>query len=80
MSEILDPILTLILNYGYPIIALCVIGAYLGMPIPTNAILAAAGSFSVDGSLNFFVLISLVAVVAIAGDLIGYFLGRKLGF
>ena len=79
MSELLNPILTLILNYGYPIIVACVIGAYLGMPIPTDAILLAAGSFSVDGSLNIFVLIPLVAIAAIAGDILGYFLGRKFG-
>lgn len=80
MSEILNPILTLVLNYGYPIIVCCIIAAYFGLPIPTNAILLAAGSFSVDGTLNIFILILLAALTAITGDLFGYYLGKKIGF
>lgn len=80
MSEILDPILTLILNYGYPIIVTCIICSYFGIPIPTDAVLLAAGSFSVDGSLNIFILIPIIALTAIIGDLFGYFLGRKFGY
>lgn len=80
MSEILDPLLTLVLNYGYPIVVCCVLAAYFGIPIPTDAILLAAGSFSVDGTLNIFILIPLVAIAAIIGDLFGYYLGKKFGF
>ena len=79
MNEILNPILTLVLNYGYPIIVCCIIAAYLGLPVPTNAILLAAGSFTVDGSLNIFLLILLATVTAIMGDLFGYYLGKKFG-
>jgi membrane protein DedA with SNARE-associated domain len=80
MSEILDPILTLVLNYGYPIIVGCVIAAYFGVPIPTDAILLAAGSFSTDGALNIFLLIPIVALTAIIGDYFGYYLGKKFGY
>lgn len=80
MSELLDPILTLILNYGYPIVAMCVLCSYIGIPIPTDAILLAAGSFSVDGTLNIFLLIPMVAFLAIIGDLFGYFLGKQFGY
>ncbi len=79
MSEILDPILTLVLNYGYPIIICCVIAAYLGLPVPTNAILLAAGSFSADGTLDIFILVFFVALTAIIGDVFGYYLGKKIG-
>lgn len=80
MDALLDPILTLILNNGYPIVAACVLCAYFGIPIPTDAILLAAGSFSVDGTLNIFILIPIVAITAIIGDLFGYFLGKKFGY
>ncbi len=80
MTFILSFLLTLILNYGYPIIVLCVLLAYLGIPIPTNAIVVAAGSFSVNGSLHIFILLPLIAFTAIIGDLFGYYLGRRFGY
>jgi membrane protein DedA with SNARE-associated domain len=79
MTQLLDPLLTLLLNYGYPVVAFCVICGYIGIPIPSDAILLAAGSFTVDGTLNIFILIPLVVVTALAGDLMGYILGNKFG-
>jgi membrane-associated protein len=80
MTQLLDPILTLILNYGYPIVALCVLCGYTGIPIPSDAILMAAGSFTVDGTLNVLILFPLVIITALLGDLIGYLIGWKLGY
>ena len=48
MTELLNILLTMLLNYGYPVVFMCILFAYLGLPIPTNAILLAAGAFSVD--------------------------------
>ncbi len=79
MSQFLDPLLTLVLNYGYPIICLSIMCGYLGIPIPADALLLAAGSFSSAGVLNLFILIPVVVITAITGDLIGYFLGYRFG-
>ncbi len=80
MTELLNILLTMLLNYGYPVVFMCIIFAYLGLPIPTNAILLAAGAFSVDGTLNIFILIPAVAFIAIIGDVLGYYLGHKFGY
>lgn len=79
MTQLLDPLLTLLLNYGYPVVALCVILGYTGIPIPSDAILLAAGSFTVDGTLNAFILFPLVVVTALLGDSFGYLIGNKFG-
>ncbi|CAN5205488.1 DedA family protein [soil metagenome] len=80
MDQLLNSLLTLILVYGYPIIIFIIITAYLGLPISLNAVLLAAGSFTVDGNLNIFILIPLVAVTAVIGDLFGYYLGKRFGY
>jgi len=80
MTQLLNILLTLLINYGYPVIFLCIIFAYLGLPIPTNAILLASGAFSVDGTLNIFILIPFVAFIAIIGDVFGYYLGQRFGY
>ncbi len=79
MTQLLDPLLTLLLNYGYPVVAFCVLCGYIGIPIPSDAILLAAGSFTVDGTLNIFILVPLVIVTALIGDIAGFVLGNKFG-
>lgn len=79
MTQFLDPLLTLLLNYGYPVVALCVICGYAGIPIPSDAILLAAGSFTVDGSLNAWILFPLVVLTALIGDCLGFLVGSKFG-
>lgn len=79
MNQLLTPLLTLVLVYGYPIIAILILASYLAIPIPLGAILLAAGSFTADGTLNFYVLIIVITGTAIAGDIAGYFLAKKYG-
>ena len=77
MTALLDPLLTLIINYGYPVVALCILCGYAGIPVPSDAIIMAAGSFTVDGTLNLFILIPVVILTALFGDIIGYMIGNK---
>lgn len=79
MNQLLAPLLTLVLVYGYPIIAVLILASYLAIPIPLGAILLAAGSFTADGTLNFYLLIAVITVTAVAGDIIGYYLAKKYG-
>ena len=80
MNDLLTPVLTLILNYGYPIIVGVIFIGYLGIPISLNAVLLAAGAFSSDGTtLSIFVLIPLVTFSALLGDLFNYTLGKYFG-
>lgn len=79
MNHIVTALLSLILQYGYPIIFVVVLGGELGIPVPVSTLLLAAGSFTVDNTLNIFLLIPLVTVTAILGDSIGYFFGKRFG-
>jgi len=80
MLDILGSLLTLILNYGYPIIFVTILIGYMGVPISLNAILLASGAFAVDGTLNIYILIPYVAFCALLGDLFNYYLGKKFGY
>lgn len=79
MTIVLNFLLTNILVYGYPIIVIMIVGSEIGLPLPTGTLLIAAGSFSSSGSLNFYILVLIATVTSIIGDLIGYYVGKKLG-
>lgn len=79
MNELLTPLLTLVLVYGYPIIAAIVLVSYLSIPIPLGAILLAAGSLTSDGTLNYYLLILVISGTAIFGDIVGYFIAKRFG-
>jgi membrane-associated protein len=77
MSTILPTLLTLVLSFGYPLIALIIFIGYLGLPIPATTLLLALGSFSASGNLNISILIPLIAVTALCGDILGYYIGKR---
>ncbi len=79
MTEILNTLLNLVALYGYPVVALTVFIGYLGIPVPSEGVLMAAGALTLDGGLNFYFLIFMVSSIAISGDILAYYLGRKYG-
>src|SRR5688572_28589071 len=79
MAEILNPLLTLLLAYGYPILVMIIIGGYIGLPLPASVCLVAAGAFAQNGTLSIYVLLPLVTITAVTGDVIEYLFGRKYG-
>ncbi len=79
MNTILPPLLTLILAYGYPLVAGIIFIGYLGLPIPATTLLLAIGSFSASGNLNIFILIPLITATSLCGDMLGYYVGKRFG-
>lgn len=79
MTSLLHYLLTLVLLYEYPIVAVVVFLSYLGLPMPASTILLAAGSFCASGNLNIYILILLVTFVALLGDIVDYYIGYKVG-
>jgi len=54
-------------------------GLFAGFFLPGDSLLVTAGVFAATGSLNIVELMILVPLCAIAGDQMGYWIGRKAG-
>jgi membrane-associated protein len=54
-------------------------GMFVGFFLPGDSLLVTAGVFAGAGHMRLAELLSLVTLCAIAGDQLGYFIGRKTG-
>src|SRR6202453_2011526 len=54
-------------------------GMFVGFFLPGDSLLVTAGVFAGAGKLHLAWLLSLVTLCAIAGDQLGYFIGREAG-
>jgi membrane-associated protein len=54
-------------------------GFFVGFFLPGDSLLVTAGVFAASGQLRISTLLLLVPLCAIAGDQIGYWIGRKAG-
>jgi membrane-associated protein len=64
---------------GYPALALLVGAESLGVPVPGETALIAAGVLARAGHMQIELVIAVAAAAAIVGDNIGYALGRRYG-
>jgi len=76
MTQLLGFLLTLLVTYGYTTIALVIFLSGFGLPLPATAIILAAGSFTVDGTLDFWSVVLLITFTASFGDLMSYLVAR----
>jgi len=84
LAQLYDPkgLQTLIEWGGTGLVCLIVFvetGMFVGFFLPGDSLLVTAGVFAAAGNLKIGMLLSLVTVCAIAGDQLGYFIGRKAG-
>lgn len=79
MDSLLNEILTLVLAYGYPIVAVTVLASSIGVPLPMTPILVVSGSLAAMEDLNLVSLVVLVTGCSVAGDSVGYHLGTRVG-
>jgi membrane-associated protein len=54
-------------------------GLFVGFFLPGDSLLVTAGIFAAAGHLDLGLLLSLVSLCAIAGDQLGYWIGRQAG-
>jgi membrane-associated protein len=54
-------------------------GLFVGFFLPGDSLLVTAGVLASTGALSLFWMLSLVTLCAIAGDQLGYVIGRKAG-
>ena len=69
----------LISHWGYPAIFSVVLLGNLGLPVPEETILGLAGFLVWRGKLRLPLVLAVGIVSAIAGDNLGYWIGRRYG-
>jgi membrane protein DedA with SNARE-associated domain len=74
-----DDILSALLIYGYPALALTLFLGALGAPVPTGLATTLAGSLAVRGDLDWLVAAAIAIVASSIGDIVAYGIGRGLG-
>lgn len=79
MSGLLPYLLIWLQQYGYPILWLAVFISAAGIPLPTSLVLLAAGAFAALGDFSLAILIPVSITAFVAGDNLGYLLGRLWG-
>jgi membrane-associated protein len=74
-----DAILTGLLVYGYPVLALTLFLGAIGLPLPDGIATAIAGSLAAQGRMDWLWAGVIVVVASLLGDMVGYGLGRLIG-
>jgi len=72
-------LLSALLVYGYPALAVTLLLGALGLPVPTGLATTLAGSLIARGHMNWLIAAVLAVTASVIGDAIGYGIGRGLG-
>ncbi|GAC1568103.1 MAG: hypothetical protein NVS3B14_16220 [Ktedonobacteraceae bacterium] len=79
MSVFLSTLLNNVQQYGYPALWVSIFIAAVGIPLPIALVLLAAGAFAALGEFNLVLLTAISLSASVAGDNIGYMIGRLWG-
>jgi membrane protein DedA with SNARE-associated domain len=73
-----DRILSALLIYGYPALALTLLLGAIGLPLPIGVATVLAGSLAALGTLRWEWAAAIAVVASLAGDIIAYGIGRAV--
>ena len=79
MSAFLPLLISWLQEYGYPALWLTIFCAAIGLPLPIGFVLLGAGAFAALGDFNLALLIFISISASVAGDTVGYWIGRSFG-
>jgi membrane protein DedA with SNARE-associated domain len=71
-----DQVLAALAHYGSPALFVVVLIAAMGAPLPVTLLLIVTGSLVAQGTMNLWPAIAIASVGSVAGDQIGYLIGR----
>ncbi len=66
-------------SYGLPLLGLVVGISCLGAPLPASIVMMLMGAFATAGDFTLWIVVVVALASAIAGDQVGYMLGRLAG-
>lgn len=76
----MDSVLPLLIQYGYPLLALIVFLEAIGLPVPAAPVLLAVGAASAKGLLDPWLCLSIALASMLSADIILFMLGRWTGW
>jgi len=79
LNGLSDTLLAGLLLYGYPALAAVLILGSIGVPLPDGLVTAAAGSLIAQQHMSWAAAGAVAVGATVAGDMVGYYLGRFLG-
>jgi membrane protein DedA with SNARE-associated domain len=65
--------------YGYAVVFGTVLAEQIGLPVPSEPVLLAAGGLVGNGQLRLVFVLALASVASLIGDTVWYWLGRTSG-
>lgn len=71
-----EQVLAALARYGLPALFAIVAIAAVGLPLPVTLLLIVTGSLAAQGATNVWLAIAIAAVGSVAGDQMGYAVGR----
>jgi membrane-associated protein len=74
-----ETLLAALPSYGLSLLALVVAVSCLGAPLPASIVMMLMGALAAAGDFTLWIVISVALVSAVAGDQLGYILGRFAG-
>ncbi len=74
-----DIVLSLVPQYGLYIVALTVLLATLGIPLPSSVVMVTSGGLAATGDLVLSNLLVVAFIAFVLGDQLAYFIGLKAG-
>lgn len=74
-----DSVVSAVLAYGYPALALSLFLGALGVPLPSGLSMVVAGSLAAHGQMRWELLAAIATAASVTGDVTGYGIGRVHG-
>lgn len=74
-----DDVVSAVLVYGYPALALTLALGALGLPLPSGLSMIVVGALASEGEMSLLLLAGIATAASVLGDLAGYGLGRRFG-
>ena len=78
-NQFIDNVLSALLRFGYPALALILFFGALGLPLPNGLSAVIAGSLAAAGRMSWSAAILIAITSSVLGDMIAYGLGRFVG-
>lgn len=75
----MDAIFDVLVRYGYLVLFGGVLAEQIGLPLPSEPLLLAAGALIGGGRLSLLLVLLVATVASLAGDTVWYWIGRRGG-